>query len=257
MLWGTMTAFAETLRFWRQARRLSQLDLALEAGVSARHLSFLETGRARPSPEMIARLGEALALPLDARNQMLTRAGFAPRYTARGWNDAEMAPIRRAVDDMLASHAPWPGLAVDADWTVLRLNPAAATLFGALGLQEGGSFLDLMLSETLPTVVENWGEVAHHAARRLRLESAARGGIPRLDHAAEVLARVPRPAGTRDGPVIPSILRLGDRRLALFSTIAQFGTAEDLLLEDLRIELFFPMDEASAAALRDLAGPRP
>jgi transcriptional regulator with XRE-family HTH domain len=248
-----MSQFADTLRFWRQARRLSQLELALEAGVSARHISFLETGRARPSTEMIARLGSALSLPLDARNQLLTRAGFAAAYLSRDWNDAEMAPIRRAVDRLLASHAPFPGLAVDADWTVLRLNRPAAGLFGQLGLAEGGSFLDLMVSDALPSVIENWPEVAHQTATRLRLESAARGGVPRLDAAATHLAQVPPPRDGSAGPVVPVNLRLGDSRLSLFSTLAQFGTPEDLLLEDLRIELFFPMDDATETALRAFA----
>lgn len=244
-----MTGFPDTLRHWRQVRRLSQLDLALEAGVSSRHISFLETGRARPSAAMVGRLGEALTLPLDARNQMLTRAGYAPRHAARGWDDAAMAPIRRAVDHMLAAHAPWPGMTVDADWRVLRLNPPAARLFGGLGLAEGGSFLDLMLSDTLPPMIENWPEVAHHAARRLRTESAARGGVDHFDDAATRLAQVPFAGDTAGGPVVPVILRVGPHRLSLFSTIAQFGTAEDLLLEDLRIELFFPMDDATGAAL--------
>jgi transcriptional regulator with XRE-family HTH domain len=247
-----MTQFADTLRFWRRARRLSQLDLALEAGVSARHISFLETGRSRPSADMIARLGTAMALPLDARNQLLTRAGFAAAYASRDWNDAEMAPIRQAVDRMLAGHAPFPGLAVDADWTVLRLNLAGAALFGQLGLAEGDSFLDLMLSDKLPVLVENWPAVAHHMATRLRLESAARGGVPHLDAAAAQLAQTPLPGGTTTGPVVPVNLRLGDSRLSLFSTLAQFGTPEDLLLEDLRIELFFPLDDATKVALRAL-----
>lgn len=244
-----MTGFSDMLRHWRQLRRLSQLDLALEAGVSARHISFLETGRARPSAAMVARLGEALTLPLDARNQLLTRAGFAPRHEARTWDDAAMAPIRRAVDHMLDRHAPWPGLAVDADWTVVRLNRPAAALFGGLGLREGTSFLDLLLSDDLPRAIENWPEVAHHAARRLRLESAARGGVARLDDAAGALARVALRGRAPGGPVVPVILRLGAGRVSLFSTIAQFGTAEDLLLEDLRIELFFPMDSESDALL--------
>ncbi len=202
---------------------------------------------------MVGRLNDAMMLPLDARNQMLTRAGFAPRHGARPWDDAAMAPIRRAVDHMLTAHAPLPGLAVDADWTVVRLNAPAARLFGPLGVSEGRSFLDLMLSPGLPDMVENWPEVAHHAAHRLRLESAARGGVDRLDHAARRLAPDPAPKRMVDAPVVPVILRLGSQRLSLFSTIAQFGTAQDLLLEDLRIELFFPMDTETEAILRATA----
>ncbi|MEQ8368284.1 MAG: helix-turn-helix transcriptional regulator [Roseicyclus sp.] len=248
-----MTEFANTLRSWRRARRFSQLDLALEAGVSARHISFLETGRARPSADMIGRLSEALHLPMDARNQMLTRAGFAARFKERAWDDAAMAPMRKAVGHMLDGHAPYPGLAVDALWTVLRMNPPAAAMFGPLGVAEGGSLLDLMVSDHLPVLVENWPEVAHHTARRLRLESAAQGGIKRLDAVADALSRMPAPRAGSAGPVVPTIYRWGDRRLSLFSTIAQFGTPEDLLLDELRIELFFPMDSETDMALRAMA----
>ncbi|MEM9267982.1 MAG: helix-turn-helix domain-containing protein, partial [Pseudomonadota bacterium] len=127
-----MTGFARSLKTWRAARRLSQLDLAIEAEISSRHLSFLETGRSNPSREMVIRLSEALGLPLDARNQMLTQAGFAVRYKGRDWNDAEMAPVRRAVNWQLDRHAPYPGLAVDRLWTIRQANATARTLFGAL-----------------------------------------------------------------------------------------------------------------------------
>lgn len=248
-----MTEFPHSLKTWRKARRFSQLDLALEADVSARHISFLETGRARPSREMIGRLGDALELPLDARNQMLIHAGFAARYPKRAWDDADMAPIRGAVDHMLLSHAPYPAIALDRLWAVVGMNPPAAILFGLMGVREGDSLLDLILSEKLPEAIENWPEVAHHTARRLRTESAAQGGIPALDRAADHLSRVPPPKVPALGPVVPAIYRAGHMRLALFATIAQFGTPEDLLLDDLKIELFFPADTDSEAALRMLA----
>lgn len=248
-----MTEFPHSLKTWRKARRFSQLDLALEADVSARHISFLETGRARPSREMIGRLGDALELPLDARNQMLIHAGFAARYPKRAWDDADMAPIRGAVDHMLGSHAPYPAIALDRRWTVVRLNAPAGMLFGLMGVGEGDSLLDLMLLEELPPVIENWPEVAHHTARRLRTESAAQGGFPALDRAADHLSRVPAPDARTLGPVVPAIYRAGGLRLALFATIAQFGTPEDLLLDDLRIELFFPADTGSETTLRSLA----
>jgi transcriptional regulator with XRE-family HTH domain len=248
-----MTTFPGTLRTWRKARRLSQLDLAGEAGVSARHISFLESGRSRPSPEMIGRLGDALALPLDARNQMLTHAGFAARYPGRAWDDAEMEPIRKAFSYMLEAHAPYPALAVDKLWTVMALNAPAATLYGMLGVGEGDSLLDLMMSDTLPPMIENWAQVAQHACQRLRTESAAQGGVPALDRAADHLGRVPRPRGLTTGPVIPTILNTGTMRLSIFTTIAQLGTPEDVALQDLKIELYFPSDDASASLLRQLA----
>ncbi len=247
-----MTLFSETLKSWRRARRLSQLDLALEANVSARHISFLETGRARPSREMIARLGEALHLPLAARNQMLTHAGFAARYPGRDWGAEDMAPIRVAIDHTLARHAPYPGLAVDRLWTVLRMNEPARALFGLIGLVEGASLLELMRSDALPPLVENWPDVAHHVSLRLRTESAAQGGIPALDRVADHLATVPGASERAVGPVVPTIYRAGPTRLALFSTIAQFGTPEDLTLDDLRIELFFPADPETDKTLRTL-----
>ncbi|WP_415401952.1 helix-turn-helix domain-containing protein [Tateyamaria sp. SN3-11] len=250
-----MTGFPGTLRTWRKARRFSQLDLAGEANVSARHISFLESGRARPSREMITRLSEALTLPLDARNQMLTHAGFAARYPGRPWDDAEMAPIRAAVGHMLDTHAPYPALAVDRLWRVLQMNAPARMLYGLLGVVPGDSLLDLMTSDTLPPLVENWAEVAHHACQRLRTESAAQGGIAALDRAADHLGRVPRPRSVAANPVIPTILNTGTLRLSIFATIAQFGTPEDVALEDLKVELYFPSDPESEAVLRSLAAP--
>lgn len=245
-----MKEFPQALKTWRAARRFSQLALAAEAEVSARHIAFLETGRARPSPEMVARLGDALDLPLDARNRMLAAAGFAPRYPARRWDDAAMAPVRAALAHLLRSNEPFPAFAVDRLWTVVRLNEPAARLFSPLGLAEGGSLLELMASETLPAFIENWPDVAHRAARRLHAESAAQGGLGALDRAAEVLARTPAPKQPPSGPATPVILRLGEARLSFHVVFAQFGAPEDLTLDDLKIELWLPADEATEAALR-------
>ena len=244
-----MTTFAQSLRFWRQTRRFSQLDLALEAEVSARHISFLETGRAQPSRDMINRLGTALKLPLSARNTLLHHAGFAPRYPSRDLADADMAPIRAALDHLLAAHAPYPAMALDATWRVLRLNPPAARLYGLLGLAEGGSLLELLTSDLPPQVIENWPQVAHHTALRLRTESAAQGGSPALDAVAQHLSAV-APQGTQaTGAVIPMVLRIGPQRLSLFGTVAQFGTPEDVTLDEMKIELFFPADPETHAFL--------
>lgn len=247
-----MTAFPQTLKTWRKAKRFSQLALAVEADVSSRHISFLETGRARPSREMIGRLGDAMQLPLTARNQMLTLAGFAARYPGRTWDDEEMAPIRAAVDYTLEQHAPYPGLAIDRLWSVVRMNRPAAMLFGQLGLAEGDNLLDLMLSDALPDMIENWSQVAHHVAQRLRTESAAQGGVSELDRAADRLGEVPSREISTPMPVVPTTLRAGDQRLSLFSTIAQFGTPEDLTLDDLKIELYFPADDATRTVFESM-----
>jgi len=243
MLERPMSEFCQSLKSWRTVRRYSQLDLAMEADISARHLSFLETGRAQPSREMVARLGDALQLSLDARNQLLTHAGYAVRYKGRDWDDEEMSPIRQAVDHMLNQHMPFPGLAVDRLWRVCEANPAALKMFGLFGVGIGDSLLDLVMSDTLPQAVENWREVAHHAMLRLRTESLSQGGVPALDRAVDHLAKVPVPSGAATGPVVPTILRHGDLRLSFFATLSQFGTPEDLLLEDLKIELYFPSDD--------------
>ncbi|MDJ0921497.1 MAG: helix-turn-helix transcriptional regulator [Henriciella sp.] len=244
-----MTQFAQSLKTWRQARRYSQLELAHEADVSARHLSFLETGRANPSREMIAKLGDALNIPLTARNQLLAHAGFAARYQQRSWDAEEMAPIREAVEYTLDQHAPYPAFIVDRHWVILKTNKPAATLFGMMGVREGESLIEVMQKEEVQSTIENWPEVAHHVAHRLRTESAARGGIEALESAADVFARAPAPNTERLGPVVPTIYRVGELRLSLFSTIAQFGTPEDLSLDDLKIELFFPSDAETKAML--------
>lgn len=248
-----MNAFPNTLKSWRKTRRLSQLDLALEAEVSSRHISFLETGRARPSREMITRLGNALQLPLAIRNQMLVHAGFAPIYAERDWQHEDMAPVRAAVDHALDRHAPYPGIAIDQLWTVQQLNAPAKVLFASLDICEGDSLLDLMMSDHLPQVIENWPEVAHHAAQRLRTESAAQGGVAALDRVARYLGEVPGRTGQPLGPVVPTIYKMGETRLALFATITQFGTPEDLTLNNLKIELYFPADDETKNALHAMA----
>lgn len=242
---GGMDSFARTLKDWRKTRRMSQLDLALTAEVSSRHISFLETGRARPSRAMIARLGDALQMPLAPRNAMLLQAGFAPLYPSRAWEDTAMAPVRAAVDHTLQRHAPYLGTAIDRLWRILQMNAPAARLFGGLGLTTGDSLLEAMTGPHLPQVIVNWPDVAHDAAQRLRLESLAQGGVSELDRAADHLGRVQGQSAQGQGPFMPITFKLGELCLSLFATIAQFGTATDLTLHDLRIELYFPADAAT------------
>lgn len=248
-----MTGFSQTLKTWRKTRRFSQLDLALEADVSSRHISFLETGRAQPSPQMIDRLSDAMHLPLTARNQLLTGAGFVARYPARGLDTDEMEPIRAAITHMLDTHTPYPAIALDRIWTLTHMNQPAEKLFGLFQITKGDSLLDLLQSPMLPEMVENWPAVAHHSAQRLRTESTAQGGIKALDDTADYLSHVPAPKPIESAPVIPIIYQTSGIRLSLFSTIAQFGTPEDLTLNDLRIELFFPADEATKTILQNMS----
>lgn len=247
-----MQKFPQTLRHWRNLRRLSQLALAEYAGVSSRHLSFLESGRANPSRSLVLRLAETLDMPLHARNAMLTAAGFAAHFPATTWSEAEMTPVRMAVETMLANHLPLPGFAVDRLWTVQMANASALELFAPFDLRPGASFLDIMTSDALPSVVENWPEVAWNAVRRLSAESVAAGGIPEFDPVISYLQSVPPPPQEVSSPVLPTILRVGDTRLSMFATIAEFGTPTAAGLDDLRIELYFPFDDESKRALCEL-----
>ena len=251
-----MNAYPDLLKEWRKRRRLSQLDLASEADVSARHIAFLETGRSQPSPDMIVRLAEVMHIPVEVRNQMMRAVGFAPRYSATPLDEEAMAPILKAMAWTLDRHAPYPGIAIDRVWRIVKMNKPAAKLFAPLQMAEGKSLLDLVTHPVMAEVVENWPQVAHYTALRLRAESAARGGIPELDAAIAHLGDFAKPSSeVMPGPSVPTIYRFGDQRLALFGTLAQFSTIADETLEDLKIELFFPADTQSEAFLQQLAKP--
>lgn len=252
-----MRDFPQALKDWRHARRLSQLQLASEAAVSPRHIAFLETGRARPSRGMVLRLAEVLGLPRAEQNTILTTAGFAPQFPVLALDAAEMAQVRQAMDWTIRRHAPYPALIMDRLWRIVALNGPAARLFGPAGFAAGVSVLDALSDLSLfQGLIENWVEVGHHTLLRLRSESVRAGGIAALDAAATLLAADPAIAAFRPratgSVVIPTIYRLGERRLPLFSTYAQFGSAEEVALAEMKIELMFPADAGAEAFLRGL-----
>ena len=257
------TQFGDLLRHWREARKVSQMELGFEASVSARHISFLETGRARPSRAMVLNLGTVLDLPRGSRNALLHAAGFAPSYRARDLDEAEMAPIAAALDWMLDRHLPYPAMVLDRHWTIVRANATARTLLAGLGLEEEANLVEALLDETLlPNVIENSDEMVRHFIHRLRAQSAHLGGDAWLDDMAARLAgqlasrldSAPPEPGPGSQAIIATRYRLGETTLAFFSTLSQFSTAEDIALADWRIEHLFPADEATRVALVALGG---
>jgi transcriptional regulator with XRE-family HTH domain len=252
-------AFGTLLRSWRDRRHMSQLDLGLTANVSARHISFLETGRSKPSRPMVLMLGNVLDVPRASRNALLHAAGFAPAYESRDWRADDMASVRDAVDWVMQRHDPYPAFVLDRHWVLIKTNRSAGAMLSSFDVGEGSSFLDLMTDiELTKALFVNWDEVMHHMVARLRTESLHLGGDAVLDTAVEKLsAALGTPASAPTGTlaaVIPARYRAGDMTLSLFSTIAQFGTAEDIALADLKIEMLFPADETTRRVLVDMFG---
>lgn len=257
--------FGEHLRFWRQHRRLSQLDLAGEAEISTRHLSFVETGRSAPSREMVLRLAERLDVPLRERNALLVAAGYAPMYRERPLDDPALAAARDAVNLILKSHEPWPALAVDRHWNLIAANAVVPHLLAAADpalLQGTVNVLRLSLHPRgLAPHIVNLGQWRHHLFERLRQQVRATAD-PVLVALQEELRTYPAQAGedaTRLegellGVAMPLRLRSEAGVLSFISTMTVFGTPVDITLQELALEAFFPADDFTAAALRGMAG---
>lgn len=257
------STFPRLLRTWRRKRRLSQLELALESGVSQRHLSFLESGRARPSRRMILQLSETLEVPLRDRNDWLVAAGFAPLFRERALGDPQMGQLMSAVRMMLAGHEPFPAVAIDRAWNIRLSNSPfdeLAALVGAdVWTRVGGAGRNLMRLFFHPNgirpLVANWGAIAPLLWHRARREAEALGG-------QEVQAILAELAPHQDAetlwaaedaalmPVLPLELEKDGLRVSLFTVIATFGTAQDVTADELRVESFFPADEATERLFR-------
>jgi transcriptional regulator with XRE-family HTH domain len=249
------------LREWRQRRRLSQLALASEAEISARHLSFVETGRASPSREMLLHLTEQLEIPPRERNQLLVAAGFAPIFSERPLADPTLAPARAAIDLLLQGQRPFPAFALDRHWNIVASNGALPQMFEGVEaalLQAPVNALRLSLHPrgVAPRIV-NLAEWRAHLLHRLAQQIEVTADPVLMELQAEVRA-YPGGGGvfTRRGDaiVVPLQLRIGAQELALFSTTLVFGTPLDVTLCELAIESFFPADAATAERVRLLAG---
>ena len=253
----TTVPLGTLLKDWRRRRRLSQLDLALEAGVSARHVSFLETGRSKPSREMVLHLSDQLDVPLRDRNRLLLAAGYAPAFEERPIDAPEMAPVREALDRVLTGHEPYPAVVVDRWWNLAAANRAIATFTAGVPehlMQPPVNVLRVSLHpDGMASRIRNYGEWRAHLLDRLRRQVALTAD-DRLTALYEELSGYPGEIGEVHGPggeiAVPLRFDAGGRELAFFSTVATFGTAIDITLSELAIEAFFPADEATAAYLR-------
>ena len=248
------------IREWRTRRNLSQLGLASDSAVSARHLSFIETGRARPSREMVLHLAERLEVPLRERNVMLLAAGFAPAYGERPLEGEEMAPVREALERFLGAHEPYPAVVVDRHWNLVLANEAVWFLTEGVApelLEPPANALRATLHPggMAPRIL-NFAEWSAHLVHRLRREVALTGDAELEALLAEVVgypgvhSEPPAPEALVPGEIVlPLHVRYGDDRLSFFSTLTTFGTALDVTLAELAVEAFYPADAETAAVL--------
>lgn len=263
---GREAEFPKLLRQWRRFRRVSQLDLALASGVSQRHVSFLEVGRAKPSRSMILLLSEALDVPLRERNEWLGAAGFAPVFPARALEDPQMQQVLAAIRMMLENQEPYPAVAVDRAWNIRLANAAferlSAIAVGDIWTRIGGESRNLLRlffhPDGLRPLVANWREAAPLLWRRAQREADAFGGQALKAVLAELAQHqdidLLRSAQTATLlPVMPLQLATDKVAVSLFTVISTFGTAQDVTADELRIECMFPADEASAQLFRALA----
>ena len=258
--------FPRLLREWRQKRRLSQLDLALSSGVSQRHVSFLESGRANPSRTMILQLSETLDVPLRDRNDWLTAAGFAPVFRSRALDDPQMGQVMAAVRMMLKAHEPFPAIALDRAWNVRMSNRPFDLLGAMLGediwTRVGGGERNLMRlffhPQGIRPFVTNWAAVGPLMWRRARREAEALAGLE-MKAVLDDLAPFQDPeilwsaVDTALVPVMAFNMQVGDLKMSMFAVVATFGTAQDVTADELRIETLFPADAETEALFRGAA----
>jgi len=254
----TPTTAGDMLRAWRRRRRLSQLDLALGAEISSRHLSFVETGRSAPSRQVLMRLAEELALPLRSRNALLVAAGYAAVHPERPLDAPDMAPAREAVARILEAHEPFPALAVDRHWTLVGANRAVAPFLEGVDpalLESPANVLRLSLHpDGLAPRIDNLGEWRAHLLHRLR-QQVDHTADPVLTGLLEELSAYPSratagPASTPSAVAVPLRVRgPGGSRLSFLSTTTVFGTPTDVTLEEIALECFFPADDETRRIL--------
>lgn len=246
----------QLLREWRERRRLSQLELSIQAEISTRHLSFVETGRSRPTPEMILRLTEHLEVPLRERNQLLLAGGYAPAYPQHGLDAPELANVRAALRQVLTGHEPYPALVINRWWEMLDANAAVAVLTAGLPeqlLQPPVNVLRLSLHpDGLAPRIANLAQWRAHLLGQVR-QRAEQTGDARLAELHQELLDYPGGDDTTlpaNNVVLPLRLRTDAGELSFFSVAARVETAADVTVDELVIESFYPADEITAQRLR-------
>jgi transcriptional regulator with XRE-family HTH domain len=262
------TGFGARLRWWRERRGLSQLDLATAAETTQRHVSFLESGRAAPSREMILRLAGVLGLPLRQQNAVFLAAGYAPPWRESDLSAPELARVTSALDFMLAQQEPYPAFVVDRRWNLLRANAGAGRLVEFLtgpapatpSAEPVNLAMALVSADGLRPFIENWEEVVLYFLRGVQEDAAADGTAETAALLQRLLALPGAPALSRvlplddaPAPVLPIHFRRGDTSLRLFTTLATLGTPRDVTLQEIRIECFFPLDDPTARTFQDWA----
>lgn len=251
---GTVSPFGVRLRHWRRLRGLSQLALATEAATTARHVSFLETGRSRPSRDMVIRLSDVIGLPLRERNRLLEAAGLAAAYPEAGLDSDALAPFRSAIKRLLRAHEPYPAMVVDGRYTVVDANTAAAALFGADIV--GSNLIRRYADDAARAAIANWPDVARAGLARVRERSRQ---TPHDEELADLVALaeaavrdLPPSTGAGDGELIvcPEFVA-GDRVIRTIGMAARFDSVLEVTLDELRIEFLYPADSVAEQFFRD------
>ncbi|MFT3838780.1 MAG: helix-turn-helix transcriptional regulator [Myxococcaceae bacterium] len=256
------TGCGTLLKRWRDLRKLSQLELAENAGVSSRHLSFIESGRSQPSRQMLLTLADALEVPLRERNALLTAAGFAPVYSQRDLDSPEIAAVLKSIEGVLERLNPFPCVVMNHLWEVQRANQAAMRLIAyyvdAEDLEQPLNLVKVLFTPSMRKVVENFAQIAPAFAQQLHREVLAGD-----QEAKALLDELFKQPGVPDSwrkvdldshlmPVVPLVLNKNGLKLSLFTTLATLGTPLDVTLQELRIETYLPADDATAKALEEL-----
>lgn len=244
----------QLLRYWRQERGKSQLDLSFDTGISQRHLSFVESGRSSPSRDFLSIVSDALNIPLRERNVLLLASGYAPQYSEQNMDAAQMAIVTRAIDRMLQQHEPHPALVLDRHWNVIRTNQATPRFFASFidleARPKPRNLLDLMFDPAgMRPFVEEWEKVAAGLLQRVRREAVGQVLDTELKKILDRLHKYPGVAGLRSSlapqsPVLPITFRRGNQRFSYFSLITTVGTPQCITAQELRVECMFPQEDS-------------